>query len=163
MMHSAMAEACTLKLKKMKNKCFAHLPPGEKSVVATPTLPLCQLLGIFSAQPLPKVPPVITIRTWLGAGGCSLVPVCHTQPALPMHLQYLHQGQHKRARKLRVRKRTRRRKMIVRKGVGKIDWSLMIQGKITLILTNHYDICKYVPWPPSRASDSNFECLSLRT
>ena len=53
--------------------------------------------------------------------------------------------------------------MMVRIGGGKIDWSVVIQGQITMILTNNCDICSYVSWPPSHASDSNFEFLRLKT
>ena len=79
-----MAEACTLKWKKMKNRSFACLPPDAKSLhqhcLRANYLACLVLHSSLKCHPSPLE------HDWKLVGGCCY-PVHHTKPAdLPVHL-----------------------------------------------------------------------------
>ena len=130
-----MPEACTLKWEKMKGQGTfiswqPSLSPSQQPSLSpshqegdmqricplhvsllmqkpTSTLPLCQLLSMFNAPLLPKVPPITTTAVghgWELVGGCCCPAhyIYTTSWSSSASIQYLHQGQQKRERKMKV-------------------------------------------------------------
>ena len=137
-----MAEACTkcsMKWKKMKNIPFSRLPPYADSL--RQHCLHANYLAYLVHHPSLKRHPSPLGHGWEVVGGHSH-SICHTWPALPMHLPA--PGPAEESEEDESKEDEEEKDDGAQRGV-KIHWSPTIQRQNTLILTNHYDMF-YTKW-----------------